>query len=83
VDRHFRVYDPEHEVRLYDRTPSSIERVNSRLEDLVYLYGTASGVSGTSQSIWLCIIAMLLVALTALRVGVPERVRCMAARASL
>jgi len=37
VDKYFRAHGPEREVRIYGRARSSIERVNSRLEDLLCL----------------------------------------------
>jgi len=79
VDRRFRVHGPEREVRIYGRARSSIERVNSRLEDLVCLNRhRVRGLSSVAVHVALCIIAMLLVAVAALRLGIPEKARCIA-----
>jgi IS5 family transposase len=79
VDKRFRAHGPEHEVRVYGRARSSIERVNSRLEDLVCLNGhRLRGLRNVTVHTALCVITMLLVAVAALRLGVPERARCIA-----
>jgi transposase len=79
VDRRFRVHGLEHEVRVYGRSRSSIERVNSRLEELVCLNRhRLRGLRSITVHTALCIIAMLLVAVAALRLGVPEKTRCIA-----
>ena len=79
VDRKFRTHGPEHEVRVYGRARSSIERVNSRLEDLVCLNRhRLRGLRNITVHTALCIITMLLVAVAALRLGVPEKARCIA-----
>ena len=79
MDRRFRVHGPEREVRIYGRARSSIERLNSRLEELVCLgRHRVRGLRNVTVHIALCIIAMLLVAVAALRLGVPERARCIA-----
>jgi hypothetical protein len=66
-------------VRIYGRARSSIERVNSRLEDLVCLNRhRVRGLSSVAVHVALCIIAMLLVAVAALRLGIPEKARCIA-----
>jgi len=75
VDKRFRAHGPEGEVRVYGRARSSIERVNSRLDDLVCL--NRHRLRGL-RNVTLCIITMLLVAVAALRMGVPERARCIA-----
>ena len=79
VDRRFRAHGPEGEVRVYGRARSSIERVNSRLDDLVCLNRhRLRGLRNVTVHTALCVIAMLLVALAAIRLGVPERARCIA-----
>jgi transposase len=79
VDRRFRAHGPEHEVKVYGRARSSIERVNSRLEDLVCLNRhRLRGLRNIAVHTALCVITMLLVAVAALRLGVPERARCIA-----
>ena len=79
VDRRFRAHGSEDEVRVYGRARSSIERVNSRLEDLVCLdRHRVRGLRNVTVHVALCIIAMLLVAVAALRLGVPEKARCIA-----
>ena len=79
VDRRFRVHGPEREVEIYGRARSSVERVNSRLEDLVCLNRhRVRGLTNITVHIALCIITMLLVAVAALRLGVPEKARCIA-----
>ena len=79
VDRRFRAHGPEHEVKVYGRARSSIERVNLRLEDLVCLSGhRLRGLRNVTVHTALCVITMLLVAVAALRLGVPEKARCIA-----
>ena len=79
VDRFFRVYGPEEERRLYGLGRSSIERVNSRLEGQVCLdRHRVRGLRNIAVHVALCIIAMLLVAVAALRLGVHERARSIA-----
>jgi len=79
VDRRFRAHGPEHEVRVYGPARSSIERVNSRLEELVCLNEhRLRGLRNVTVHVALCIIAMLLVAVAALRLGMPEKARCIA-----
>jgi transposase len=79
VDRYFRVYGSEEERRLYGLGRSSIERVNSRLEGQVCLdRHRVRGLRNVAVHVALCIIAMLLVAVAALRLGVPEKARSIA-----
>jgi len=79
VDRFFRVYGSEEERRLYGLGRSSIERVNSRLEGQVCLdRHRVRGLRSMAVHVALCIIAMLLVAVAALRLGVPEKARSIA-----
>jgi len=79
VDRRFRAHGPEQEVRIYGWARSSIERVNSRLEELVYLNRhRLRGLRNITVHTALCIITMLLVAVAPLRLGMPEKARCIA-----
>jgi IS5 family transposase len=79
VDKFFRVYGSEEERRLYGLGRSSIERVNSRLEGQVCLdRHRVRGLRNVAVHVALCIIAMLLVAVAALRLGVPEKARSIA-----
>jgi IS5 family transposase len=79
VDRRFRAHGTEREVGIYGRARSSIERVNSRLEDLVCLgRHRVRGLRNVTVHVAFCIIAMLLVAVAALRLGMPEKARCLA-----
>jgi len=79
VDKFFRVYGSEEERRLYGLGRSSVERVNSRLEGQVCLdRHRVRGLRNVAVHVALCIIAMLLVAVAALRLGVPEKARSIA-----
>jgi transposase len=79
VDKFFRVYGSEEERRLYGLGRSSIERVNSRLEEQVCLdRHRVRGLRNVAVHVALCIIAMLLVAVAALRLGVPWKARSIA-----
>ncbi len=76
VDKFFRVYGSEEERRLYGLGRSSIERVNSRLEGQVCLdRHRVRGLRNVTIHVALCIIAMLLVAVAALRLGARARPR--------
>jgi len=58
---------------------SQARAVNSRLEGLVCLNRhRVRGLRNVSVHVALCIIAMLLVAVAALRLGMPEKARCIA-----
>jgi len=79
VDKYFRVYGSEEERRLYGLGRSSIERVNSRLEGQVCLdRHRVRGLRSMAVHVAFCIIAMLLVAVAALRLGVPGKARSIA-----
>jgi len=79
VDKCFRVYGSEEERRLYGLGRSSVERVNSRLEGQVCLdRHRVRGLRNVTIHVALCIIAMLLVAVAALRLGVPGKARSIA-----
>ena len=75
VDRFFRVSGPVEERRIYGLGRASVERVNSRLG----LVGLGSlklrGLRNVAFHVTLCIIAMLLVAVAALRLGRPWKAR--------
>jgi len=75
VDRFFRVSGPAEERRIYGLGRASVERVNSRL-DLVGLGGLKlRGLRNVMVHVVLCIVAMLLVAVAALRFGRPWKAR--------
>ena len=79
VDNRFRAHCPNREVRVYGRARSSIERVNSRLEELVCLNRhRVRGLRNIKVHVAFCIITMLLVAVAALRLGMPEKARSIA-----
>lgn len=79
MDRRFRAHGPEREVRIYGWARSSIERVNSRLEELVCLNRHRfRGLSNIMVHVALCIISMLLVAVAALHLNMPEKARSIA-----
>ena len=78
MDRFFRAQDPEHEVKVYGIARLSIERVNSKLKDLICLNGHhLRGLSDIVVHTALSVI-MLVIAVAALRRGVPEKARCIA-----
>jgi len=75
VDKYFRTHGPIYEKRVY-RLRSSIERVNSRLKDQLSLERhRVRGLGRITVHALLCMIAMLLNALTALRLNRPEKTR--------
>jgi IS5 family transposase len=75
VDRFFRVSGPAEERRVYGLGRASVERVNSRL-DLVGLGGLKlRGLRNVAFHVVLCMIALLLVAVAALRLGRPWKAR--------
>jgi len=79
VDKHFRAHGSARERRIYGRVRSSIERGNLRLEDLVDLgRHRVRGLRNIMMHVALCIIAMLLVTVAALRLNMPEKARCIA-----
>jgi transposase len=76
VDKYFRTHGPACERQTYTQR-SAIERVNSRLKDQLCLERhRARGLKRITIHALLCIIAMLLNALTALRLNRPEKARC-------
>jgi transposase len=75
VDKYFRTHGPIYEKRVY-RLRSSIERVNSRLKDQLSLERhRVRGLGRITVHALLCMIAMLLTAVIALRLNRPERTR--------
>jgi len=75
VDKYFRTHGPIYEKRVY-RLRSSIERVNSRLKDQLSLERhRVRGLGRITVHALLCMIAMLLTALIALRLNRPEKTR--------
>ena len=77
VDRFFRVHGPTAEKRLY-KSRSSIERVNSRLKEQVCLENhRVRGLKKMRFHALFCLIAMLLNAVAAVRLGKLEKVRSM------
>ena len=75
VDRFFRVSGPAEERRVYGLGRASVERVNARL-GLVGLGGLKlRGLRNVAFHVVLCLIALLLVAVAALRLGRPWKAR--------
>ena len=75
VDKYFRTHGPACEKRIY-RQRAAIERMNSRLKEQLDLNRhRIKGLKGIITHALLCIIAMLLTALTALAMKRPEKVR--------
>jgi transposase len=75
VDKYFRTHGPACE-RLVYRQRAAVERVNSRLKDQLCLNRhRVRGLKRITVHALLCIIAMLLTALTALRLNRPEKAR--------
>jgi hypothetical protein len=69
VDRFFRVSGPAEERRIYGLGRASVERVNSRLELVGLGDLKLRGLRNVAFHVTLCMIAMLLVAVAALRLG--------------
>ena len=77
VDRFFRVHGPSDEKRLY-RARSSVERVNSRLKDQLSLENhRVRGLTRIRVHALLCLVAMLLNAVAAVRLDRREQARSM------
>jgi transposase len=78
VDRYFRTHGTACECQIYTQR-SAIERVNSRLKEQLCLERHRDrGLERITMHALLCIIAMLLNALTALRLNRPEKARSIA-----
>ena len=76
VDKFIRVYGSEEERRLIGLGSSFIEHLNLRLEGQVCLdRHRVKGLRNIAVHVALCIIAILLVAVAAFRLGIPEKVR--------
>jgi transposase len=75
VDRFFRVSGPAEERRIYGLGRASVERVNSRLELVGLGDLKLRGLRNVMVHVVLCIVAMLLVAVAALRLGRPWKAR--------
>jgi len=75
VDKYFRTHGPIYEKRVY-RLRSAVERVNSRLKEQLSLERhRARGLGRITVHALLCMIAMLLNAVTALRLHMAEKAR--------
>jgi transposase len=75
VDKYFRTHGPACERQIYTRR-GAIEQVNSRLKEQLCLEKhRARGLERVTVHALLCIIAMLLNALTALRLNRREKAR--------
>ena len=75
VDKHFKAHGPERLKRLY-AFKASAERAISRLKQHLSLENhKVKGLRNILTHALLCIIAMLLLALTAVKHGKPEQIR--------
>jgi hypothetical protein len=75
VDRFFSVSGPAEERRIYGLGRASVDRVNSRLELVGLGDLKLRGLRNVMVHVVLCIVAMLLVAVAALRLGRPWKAR--------
>jgi transposase len=75
VDRFFRVSGPQEERRIYGLGRASVERVNSRLGLVGLGCLKLRGLRNVAFHVTLCVIALLLVAVAALRLGRPWKAR--------
>ncbi len=78
VDRFFRTSGSAVERRVYEVGRASVERVNSRLEFVGLECLKLRGLRNVMVHVLLCIIVMLVVAVAALRLGRPWKVRSLA-----
>jgi len=75
VDKYFRTHGPSLEKQLYKQR-SGVERVNSRQKEQLCLERhRARGLERITAHALLCMIAMLLNGVVALRLGRPEKAR--------
>ena len=75
VDKRFRTHGPSRLKNLY-RHRASVERTISRLKQHLNLENhKAKGLRNLAIHVLLCIIAMLLTALTAIKHGKPQQIR--------
>jgi hypothetical protein len=82
VDKYFRTHGPASERQVYRRR-GAIERVNSRSKEQLCLNRhRVKGLRRITTHALLCIIAMLLTALTALRLNILEKARSITLLAS-
>jgi transposase len=76
VDRYFRTHGPPRETRIY-RQRAAVERMNSRLKEHLGLNKhRVRSLRNIAVHALLCIIAMLLTALAALKLNKTEKARC-------
>jgi transposase len=78
VDRFFRTSGLANERRIYGVGRASVERVNSRLEFVGLECLKLRGLMYVMVHVLLCIIVMLVVAVAAVRLGRPSKVRSLA-----
>jgi len=78
VDRFFRTSGSANERRVYEVGRASVERVNSRLEFVGLECLKLRGLRNVMVHVLLCIIVVLLVAVAAVRLGRPWKVRSLA-----
>jgi len=78
VDRFFRTSGSTVERRVYEVGRASVERVNSRLEFVGLECLKLRGLRNVMVHVLLCIIVMLVVAVAAVRLGRPLKVRSLA-----
>jgi len=78
VDRFFRTSGSTVERRVYEVGRASVERVNSRLEFVGLECLKLRGLKNVLVHVLLCILVMLLVAVAAVRLGRPWKVRSLA-----
>ncbi len=78
VDRFFRTSGSAVERRVYEVGRASVERVNSRLEFVGLECLKLRGLRNVLVHVLLCIVVMLVVAVAAVRLGRPWKVRSLA-----
>ena len=75
VDRYFRVSGPAEERRVYGLGRAAVERVNSRLGLVGLGCLKFRGLRNALVHVFFCVVTLLLVAVAALRLGRPWKVR--------
>jgi hypothetical protein len=76
VDKYFRTHGPAEEKQVY-MLRGAVERVNSRQKEQLCLERHRTrGLKRITIHALLCLIAMLLTAVAALRLNRPEKARC-------
>jgi transposase len=78
VDKYFRTSGPEDERLLYGVGRACVERVNSRLEAVGLVCLKFRGLRRVRVHVLLCVVVVLLVAVAAVRLGRPWKVRSFA-----